>query len=56
MPAAHLARVEHELGERRILLVLDNLEQVTTAGPGLVELLKHCPGVKIVATSREALR
>lgn len=51
-----LERVEYELGERRALLVLDNLEQVTMSGPGLVELLTRCPGVKIVATSREALR
>ena len=51
-----LERIEHDLNERRVLLVLDNVEQVTTSGPGLVELLEHCPFVKILATSREALR
>ncbi|MDX1657656.1 MAG: adenylate/guanylate cyclase domain-containing protein, partial [Nitriliruptorales bacterium] len=39
-----------------LLLVLDNLEQVTAIGPGLVELLAHCPDVTILGTSREALR
>jgi predicted ATPase len=51
-----LERVERELGERNVLLVLDNVEQVTTAGPWFVELLEHCPRVKILATSRETLR
>ena len=44
------------LRERDILLVLDNFEQVTTAGPGLVELLQHCSRAKAMVTSREALR
>jgi predicted ATPase len=51
-----LERLMQELGQRQVLLVLDNLEQVTTAGPGLVELLARCPRVKLLVTSREVLR
>ena len=52
-PLDALRRVLHE---RDVLLILDNFEQVTTAGPGVVELLQHCPRVKSLVTSREALR
>ena len=37
------------------LLILDNLEQVVQAAPGLGELLARCPGVVILATSRTVL-
>ncbi len=43
-------------GGRRLLLVLDNCEHVITACAGLVELLLvRCPGVTVLATSREPL-
>lgn len=45
-----------ELSHRRLLLVLDNFEQVMSAAAGVVELLSHCPGIKVLVTSREALR
>jgi predicted ATPase len=51
-----LAALEHALSDEQVLLVLDNLEQVTAAGPGLVDLLERCPRVKALVTSREALR
>ncbi|MGN6574781.1 MAG: DUF4062 domain-containing protein [Nocardioides sp.] len=51
-----LARVAQELAQRRVLLVLDNLEQVTAAGAGLVELLELCPRLKLLVTSRQVLR
>jgi predicted ATPase len=47
--------VEH-LGSGRHLLVLDNLEQVITAGAHLAALLGRATGVQVLATSRQALR
>ena len=44
------------LADRRLLLVLDNLEQVLDAAPLVAELVASCPGVAVLATSREALR
>jgi predicted ATPase/DNA-binding CsgD family transcriptional regulator len=44
------------VGERELLLVLDNCEHVVGACAGLADaLLRSCPGLKILATSREAL-
>ena len=45
-----------DLGERRLLLVLDNVEHVLAAGPALVELLAGCPGLTLLVTSRAVLR
>jgi excisionase family DNA binding protein len=44
------------LRERTLLLVLDNLEQVTAAGPALGELLAACPRLRLLITSRAPLR
>jgi predicted ATPase len=38
-----------------MLLVLDNFEQVTAAAAQVVELLRECPQLKLLVTSREAL-
>ncbi|MHB9754103.1 AfsR/SARP family transcriptional regulator [Streptomyces sp. BYX5S] len=47
--------VEHCEG-RQLVLVLDNCEHVVDAAAALAEnLLAHCPGVTILATSREPL-
>ena len=44
------------LGARRMLLVLDNCEHLVGAVVGLVdELLGACPGLRVLATSRETL-
>ena len=42
------------LGDKRMLLVVDNFEQVTGAAPQIRELLK-APGLKILITSRALL-
>jgi predicted ATPase/DNA-binding CsgD family transcriptional regulator len=44
------------LADRTALLVLDNLERLVAAGPEIARLLVDCPGINILATSREALR
>lgn len=38
-----------------LLLVLDNLEQIAGAAPLIATLLAECPGITILATSRERL-
>jgi predicted ATPase len=46
---------EH-IGERQMLLVLDNLEQVVEAAPDLATLVSACPNLRMLDTSRELLR
>src|SRR5215213_9079358 len=43
------------LKERRLLLLLDNFEQVLGAAPAVTELLAEAPGLKVLATSRAPL-
>jgi predicted ATPase len=45
---------EH-IGEREMLLLLDNLEQVIEAAPKLSGLLGSCPNLTLLVTSRELL-
>jgi predicted ATPase len=47
--------LEAHLGDRRLLLVLDNLEQVIRVGPDLAGLLAACPNTSLLVTSREPL-
>lgn len=51
-----LEQLEQRLKERRLLLVLDNFEQVLRAGPRVLDLLANCPLLKVLVTSREPLR
>jgi predicted ATPase len=45
------------IGDRKVLIVMDNCEHlIDEAARQVVELLSACPGLKILATSREALR
>ncbi|GAA2252518.1 hypothetical protein GCM10010232_46070 [Streptomyces amakusaensis] len=51
-----LVRLTEHCARRRILLVLDNCEHVAGAAAVLADtLLAHCPGLRILATSREPL-
>ena len=43
------------LRRKTMLLVLDNLEQISAAAPLIAELVAECPGLCILATSRERL-
>ncbi len=53
---APIDRLIDFLGHREALLVLDNCEHIIDAAAELVEsLLGHCPQLRILATSREAL-
>jgi predicted ATPase/class 3 adenylate cyclase len=46
---------EH-LGDKQMLLLLDNLEQIADSAPALGALLETCPDLKLLATSRAPLR
>jgi len=48
--------LEAHLSRRRMLLVLDNLEQVLDVAPALAAFLAACPHLSLLATSREPLR
>jgi predicted ATPase len=54
--ATLLDRLAATLREQRLLLVLDNLEQVVEAASCVAELLAACPGMAIVTASRVRLR
>jgi predicted ATPase/DNA-binding XRE family transcriptional regulator len=44
------------LHTKELLIILDNFEQITAAAPQVGDLLRAAPGVKLLVTSREALR
>ena len=50
-------RLAEGIGDRELLLVLDNCEHVIGSAAGVAEeLLRRCPGLRLLATSREGLR
>jgi len=49
-------RLAQTIGDQQLLLILDNLEQVITAGVFVSELLSFCSGVTAIVTSRMPLR
>ncbi len=58
-PAHHEAdadRLKQYLREKNLLLVLDNFEQLLAAAPGVADLLSVAPYLKVLVTSRAALR
>jgi predicted ATPase/DNA-binding SARP family transcriptional activator len=51
-----LTHIIERYGKQRLLLVLDNCEHVVDAAASFVaQLLRGCPEIKVLATSREAL-
>ncbi|MGW0138037.1 BTAD domain-containing putative transcriptional regulator [Streptomyces calvus] len=55
-PADPVERLAEHFARRRVLLILDNCEHVVDAAARLVEtLLQRCPGLTVLATSREPL-
>jgi len=51
-----MAAVQRFLADKRGILVLDNFEHLLEAAPLVSDLLAGCPGLRVLATSREALR
>ncbi|MGI8485365.1 MAG: tetratricopeptide repeat protein [Thermomicrobiales bacterium] len=54
--AMMLARLAQAIGPQRVLLVIDNFEQVISAGVLLSQLLSQCPNLTALVTSRMPLR
>jgi predicted ATPase/DNA-binding SARP family transcriptional activator len=50
-----VARLKSHLLDRRLLLLLDNFEHVAQASPVVAELLRACPALVVLVTSRAIL-
>ena len=46
----------NHIGDREMLLLIDNLEQVIAAAPELASLVEACSNLRLLVTSRELLR
>ena len=47
--------LQKHVGDREMLVVVDNLEQVVSVAPELAAVLSECPNLRMLITSREAL-
>ncbi|MEX2546964.1 MAG: adenylate/guanylate cyclase domain-containing protein [Chloroflexota bacterium] len=50
------ATLADHIGERELLLLVDNVEHVIGAAPELASLVEECPNLRVMVTSRELLR
>jgi predicted ATPase/DNA-binding XRE family transcriptional regulator len=55
-PTPPVIQVRAALEEKHLLLVLDNFEHVVEAAPLVDDLLRRCPWLHVLATSRQPLR
>jgi predicted ATPase/DNA-binding CsgD family transcriptional regulator len=55
-PGALIEQIAAVLGDKRTLLLLDNLEQVPAVAPALEDLLERQPKVVVLVTSRVPMR
>jgi predicted ATPase/DNA-binding CsgD family transcriptional regulator len=51
-----LVKLQEAIGDQCLLLLLDNFEQVLSAAQELAQLLAACPRLRLLVTSRAALR
>lgn len=54
-PTSPRSQLVNYLRDKQMLLVLDNVEQLTDAAELFIELLQRAPGIKLLLTSREPL-
>jgi non-specific serine/threonine protein kinase len=54
--AAVISLLKEYLRDKKVLLVLDNFEQIVQAGGSVSDLVVECPQLKVIVTSRSALR
>ena len=50
-----LAQLSRHIGDKDLLLLLDNFEHLIEAAPWVSDLLETCPKLKVIVTSRERL-
>jgi predicted ATPase/class 3 adenylate cyclase len=48
--------LEEHIGDKQMLVLFDNFEQVVDAAPDMAHLLARCPWLVVLVTSREPLR